>query len=101
MRIVAVPLSYLFWASCVLIVILWTPLVAAALLVTHRSDPNRDRVGRLQRHSASLAAHINPFWDFRAVNGDRCIPPRRSRTCSSPTTSRSPTSSSCACCRGR
>jgi 1-acyl-sn-glycerol-3-phosphate acyltransferase len=74
MRIVAVPLSYLFWASCVLIVILWTPLVAAMLLVTHRSDPNRDRVGRLQRHSAALAAHINPFWDFRAIDGNSVHP---------------------------
>ena len=55
-RIVAVPLSYLFWASCVLIVIAWTPLVAGMLLLTGRSDPNRDRVGRLQRRSAALAA---------------------------------------------
>ena len=67
-RIVAVPLSYLFWAACVAIVILWTPLVATIRLLTHRSDPNRDRVGRFQRHSAALAARINPFWDFRAVD---------------------------------
>jgi 1-acyl-sn-glycerol-3-phosphate acyltransferase len=67
-RVVALPLSYLFWAACVLIVILWTPLVAAMLLVTRRSDPNRDRVGRLQRNSAALAARINPFWDFRAID---------------------------------
>jgi 1-acyl-sn-glycerol-3-phosphate acyltransferase len=66
-RIVAVPLSYLFWVTCVLIVILWTPLMAAVRLFTHRSDPNRDRVGRFQRHSAALAARLNPFWDFRAV----------------------------------
>jgi 1-acyl-sn-glycerol-3-phosphate acyltransferase len=63
--IVALPLSYLFWASCVLIVILWTPMVAVMRLFTWRSDPNRDRVGRFQRHSAALAARINPFWDFR------------------------------------
>lgn len=68
LRIVAVPLSYLFWAACVLIVILWTPLVAIMLLFTHRSDPNRDRVGRFLRHSAALAARINPFWDFRAID---------------------------------
>jgi 1-acyl-sn-glycerol-3-phosphate acyltransferase len=69
-RIVAVPLSYLFWVTCVLIVILWTPLVAVVLLFTHRSDPNHDRVGRWQRRSAALAAHLNPFWDFRAERGD-------------------------------
>jgi 1-acyl-sn-glycerol-3-phosphate acyltransferase len=66
-RIVAVPLSYLFWAACVLIVILWTPLVAAFRLFTAGSDPNRNRVGRFQRRSAALAARINPFWNFRAI----------------------------------
>lgn len=68
LRLFAVPLSYLFWASCVLIVILWTPLVAFYRLFTFRSDPNRDRVGRVLRHSAALAARINPFWDFRVVD---------------------------------
>lgn len=68
LRIVALPLSYLFWALCVLIVILWTPLVAVYRLLTFRSDPNRDRVGRLLRHSAALAARINPYWDFRVVD---------------------------------
>ena len=66
-RFVAVPLSYLFWSACVLIVIVWTPLVAVVLLVTGRSDPNRDRVGFFQRRSAALAARINPFWDFRTI----------------------------------
>lgn len=75
-RIVAVPLSYLFWVSCVLIVIAWTPLVAGMRLLTWRSDPNRDRVGRLQRRSAALAAHINPFWDFRAIVAARPDPSR-------------------------
>ena len=71
-RWVAVPLSYLFWATCVLIVIVWTPLVAAVRLATGRSDPNREIVGRFQRRSAALAAWLNPFWDFRAV--DRAHP---------------------------
>jgi 1-acyl-sn-glycerol-3-phosphate acyltransferase len=71
-RWVAVPLSYLFWATCVLIVILWTPLVAAVRLVTVWSDPNREIVGRFQRRSAALAARLNPFWDFRAI--DRAHP---------------------------
>ena len=69
-RILAVPLSYLFWASCVLIVILWTPLVATFRLFTLRSDPNRDRVGRFQRHSAATAARLNPFWNFRTVGAE-------------------------------
>lgn len=64
LRIVALPLSYLFWACCVLIVIVWTPLIAVYRLMTFRNDPNRDRVGRLLRHSAALAARVNPFWDF-------------------------------------
>jgi 1-acyl-sn-glycerol-3-phosphate acyltransferase len=68
LRIVALPLSYLFWASCVLIVIFWTPLIAGYRLLTFRSDSNRDRVGRLLRHSAGLAARINPFWDYRVVD---------------------------------
>lgn len=70
----AVPLSYLFWAACVLIVILWTPLMATVFLATRRSDPRHDRVGRFQRHSAALAARINPFWDFRADVSDNVHP---------------------------
>jgi 1-acyl-sn-glycerol-3-phosphate acyltransferase len=66
-RWIAAPLSLLFWASCVLIVILWTPAVALFRLFTRRSDPDRYRVGRLFRHTAITAARINPFWDFRVV----------------------------------
>jgi len=69
LTIVALPLSYLFWAACVLIVILWTPIVAVFRLFTFKSDPDRYRVGRLQRNSAVLAVRINPFWDFHAVDG--------------------------------
>jgi 1-acyl-sn-glycerol-3-phosphate acyltransferase len=68
LRIVAVPVSCLLWAGDVVIVILWTPLVAAVRLFTHRSDPNRDRVGRTLRNSAALAARINPFWDFGVLD---------------------------------
>jgi 1-acyl-sn-glycerol-3-phosphate acyltransferase len=75
-RIVAVPLSYLFWVTCVLIVIVWTPLVAVFRLFTLGSDPNRDRVGRFQRHSAALAARLNPFWDFRTILEARPDPSR-------------------------
>ena len=65
---VAAPLSALLWAADVLIVIAWTPAVALFRLFTRRSDPNRDRVGRVLRNSAAFAARINPFWDFRVVD---------------------------------
>jgi 1-acyl-sn-glycerol-3-phosphate acyltransferase len=64
-RALALPLSALLWAADVLIVIAWTPLVAAFRLATFRSDPVRRRVERVQRGSAVLAVRINPFWDFR------------------------------------
>jgi 1-acyl-sn-glycerol-3-phosphate acyltransferase len=64
----AVPLSWLFWASCVVIVIVWTPLMAVYRLATFRSDPVRRRIGRLHLDSAKTAVRVNPFWDFRAVD---------------------------------
>lgn len=64
----AVPLSWIFWASCVVIVIAWTPLMAAYRLATFRSDPVRRRIGRLHLDSAKTAVRLNPFWDFRAVD---------------------------------
>jgi 1-acyl-sn-glycerol-3-phosphate acyltransferase len=75
-RLVAAPLSLLIWASYVLIVIAWTPLVAAYRLATRRSDVDRYRLGRLFRDSAVLAARINPFWKFR-VRDDVHPDPRR------------------------
>ena len=67
--LVATPLSALLWAGDVLIVIAWTPAVALFRLFTRLSDPNRYRVGRLMHSSAAFAARINPFWDFRVVDG--------------------------------
>jgi 1-acyl-sn-glycerol-3-phosphate acyltransferase len=67
-RILAAPLSLLVWASCVLIVILWTPLVFFYRLATIRSDPDRYRLGRLFRNSAVLVGNLNPFWTFRIVD---------------------------------
>jgi 1-acyl-sn-glycerol-3-phosphate acyltransferase len=65
----AAPLSLLFWGSCVLLVILWTPIVFFYRLATFRSDPDRYRVGRLFHNIAVVAVRLNPFWDFR-VNDD-------------------------------
>src|SRR6266545_3540412 len=67
-KLVAAPLSLLIWASYVLIVILWTPLVFFYRLATLRSDPDRYRLGRFFRKSAVLAGDINSFWRFRIVD---------------------------------
>ena len=75
-RWLAAPLSMLFWASCVLLVILWTPLIAFYRLATFRSDPDRYKVGKLFHSIAPTAVKLNPFWDFHvrdAVHPD----PRR------------------------
>jgi len=57
----------LFWATCVVIVIVWTPLIGVFRLATRRSDPDRYRVGRLFHDCAVMAVRLNPFWDFRVV----------------------------------
>jgi 1-acyl-sn-glycerol-3-phosphate acyltransferase len=68
-RWIAAPLSALLWASCVAIVILWTPLVLVYRLFTFPWDRDRYRVGRLFHDSAAFAATINPFWTFRILDG--------------------------------
>jgi 1-acyl-sn-glycerol-3-phosphate acyltransferase len=67
-RWLAAPVSLLFWAACVVLVILWTPLIAFYRLATFRSDPDRYRVGYLFHRIAVVAARLNPFWDFRVVD---------------------------------
>lgn len=67
-RLVAAPLSLLVWASYVVIVIAWTPLVFLYRLVSFPFDPDRYRLGRVFRYSAVLAGAINPFWKFRIVD---------------------------------
>jgi 1-acyl-sn-glycerol-3-phosphate acyltransferase len=68
-RWIAAPLSALLWASCVAIVILWTPLVLVYRLFTFPWDRDCYRVGRLFHDSAAFAAKINPFWAFRILDG--------------------------------
>ena len=58
----------LFWASCVVLVILWTPLIAFYRLATFRSDPDRYEVGWLFHSIAPTAVRLNPFWDFHVVD---------------------------------
>lgn len=67
-RWLAAPASLFFWASCVVLVILWTPLIAIYRLTTFRSDPDRYRVGHLFHKIAVVAGRVNPFWDFRVVD---------------------------------
>src|SRR5437867_3675813 len=67
-RWLAAPVSLLFWATCVLLVILWTPLIAFYRLGTFRTDPDRYRVGYLFHRIAVVAARLNPFWDFRVID---------------------------------
>jgi 1-acyl-sn-glycerol-3-phosphate acyltransferase len=67
-RWLAAPLSLGFWGACVLLVILWTPLIAFYRLATFRSDPDRYRVGYLFHRIAVVAARLNPFWDFRVID---------------------------------
>jgi 1-acyl-sn-glycerol-3-phosphate acyltransferase len=73
---VALPVSALVWASYVLIVIAWTPLVLGFRLLTFRFDRNRRRVGRLFHQSAVLAGSLTPFWTFR-IEGTHLLDPSR------------------------
>ncbi len=67
-RWLATPVSLLFWATCVLLVLLWTPLIALYRLATLRSDPDRYRVGYLFHRIAVVAGRLNLFWDFRVID---------------------------------
>jgi 1-acyl-sn-glycerol-3-phosphate acyltransferase len=68
-RWLAAPLSLVFWATCVVLVLLWTPFIAIYRVATLRSDPDRYRVGYVFHRIAVVAARLNPFWDFRVVDG--------------------------------
>ena len=75
-RWVAAPLSALVWASYVLIVILWTPLVLGFRALTFSFDRNRRRVGRLFHRSAVVAGSLTPFWTLRIRGADAIDPAR-------------------------
>lgn len=75
-RWIAAPLSMLFWATCVLLVIAWAPLMAVVRLATRRSDPDRYRIGRLFHDTAVWAVRLSPFWKFRVVQEFRPDPRR-------------------------
>jgi 1-acyl-sn-glycerol-3-phosphate acyltransferase len=68
--------SGLLWASYAVLVIVWTPLMAIAYVLTVPSDPGRYFVGRMFRIAAVIAVAINPLWRFR-TSGVRIDDPRR------------------------
>lgn len=66
--VVAVPLSYMWWAVNVVLVLLWAPMMAVFRLATRRRDPGRHRIGRLLRNAGVTAMKVNPFWNFRVID---------------------------------
>src|SRR5947207_12806286 len=63
-RWLAAPLSLLLWATCVLLVPLWTPPIGFYRLATFRSDPDPHRVRYLFHRIAVLPAALNRFLGF-------------------------------------
>ena len=71
---IAAPLSLLFWATCVAIVIAWTPFVLVYRALTFPFDRDRMRVGRIVHNMAVAASNANPFWTFEIVDPIRPDP---------------------------
>ena len=57
--------SLLVWVAWELLVILWTPVVAIALLATGWWDRPRWIAGRVFRFGARLLVALNPYWSVR------------------------------------
>ena len=68
--------SGILWFFIVLMVIVWTPIMALIYVVTVPFDPGRYIVGRWFRLAAVTAIRINPRWKFR-ISGVRIDDPRR------------------------
>lgn len=65
--------SFLVWIAWQVMVILWTPVVAIALVMTGWWDRPRWIAGRVFRFGARILIALNPFWKAR-VEGS--VPPR-------------------------
>jgi len=63
------PASLLVWIAWEILVILWTPVVAIALLFTGWWDRPRWIAGRVFRFGARILIALNPFWKVR-VEGE-------------------------------
>ena len=59
--------SFLVWVAWQLLVIVWTPVVGIALLLTGWWDRPRWIAGRVVRFGARLLVALNPFWSVRTV----------------------------------
>ena len=59
--------SVLVWVAWQLLVIVWTPVVGIALLLTGWWDRPRWIAGRVFRFGARLLVALNPFWSVRTV----------------------------------
>jgi len=57
--------SLLVWVAWQTVVILWTPVVAIALLLTGWWDRPRRITGRVFRFGARILVWLNPFWSVR------------------------------------
>lgn len=57
--------SFLVWVVWQVVVILWTPVVAIALLLTGWWDRPRWIAGRTFRFGARILVALNPFWSVR------------------------------------
>jgi len=57
--------SFLVWIAWEVLVILWTPVVAIALLLTGWWDRPRWIAGRVFRFGARILVWLNPFWSVR------------------------------------
>jgi 1-acyl-sn-glycerol-3-phosphate acyltransferase len=68
LRLIAAPLSYLWWGLNVLAVIVWAPFMAVFRLLTKHNDPGRHRIGRILRNAGVFTVKFNPFWDFRIID---------------------------------
>lgn len=59
--------SFLVWVAWQVLVILWTPVVGIALLLTGWWDRPRWIAGRTFRFGARILVALNPFWSVRVV----------------------------------
>ena len=68
--------SGIVWLFLAVLVVVWTPLMAIAYVLTVPRDPGRYFVGRMFRVAAIIAVALIPRWRFR-TSGVRITDPRR------------------------
>lgn len=68
--------SVVLWTAITVLVIVWTPVVGIAFLLTAWRDPGRYFAGLVFRAAPKIAIAINPLWRF-GTSGVRIEDPRR------------------------